>query len=862
MARGKATVVKKSGKAAAVPSRASARECRPAAKLREESEMAVVVASPVRAPTPRKNSSDESSIRALMIQLLHVKYDVLVLAIRVAAGNVPDEDGEIVTQAMLDQSHVNFEKLFLDFEKLVEGADAIRGQYTREDMRLVMAVDSKRGFAEECSAQEDEINSSPEAEFLDPVAKAALVALRQKFEQTQLKLQFRSDEIAGIVRGDGLGPVVLPGVVRAKKTTAAVAPPVEPSDDDECDESETHSVAETFGIVTPLKKVAVPRQASGAAVAAVNTAANLAAAAVTLGHRGSAKPSMFSGYSIASGYDYLLEYKELSVPDPDYPETRYLDRIQVSALQPSMVAPILVFKDIGADDEADWGSLQPLVAAVYAVIADGNDGVTNLMLVYAEEAYSDAHTYPMCLSFQCGGGLGSSTILVYSELAIRTQAIDADVRRALNTAGVVNPIAPSTPSSSRSTTTVQLGASGYAVEKTGGKSSAEWIPLRRALHGDKSKIYFFTKGDQDAKLSGNAQLLTRIRNQGRGTTQIMSLPAMQGLLLVKLLAFCFCVTIDFVGTGANKTPDALHICMFMDTPSPGVFFKFTKSTEIITMFENLEKVCMAIFQESYGDPHPHFARCFDDIKDSLKDDNPDTEIKHCSINYQVWKVEQLVVEWANLYTNEDYASMGRADFLALNIRTLSIDKEAWRRDHGQYDKARIPVQVQAPPDGKAPVVENAKVARYTKAERKAYNRAGSPRAVHTPALPGALGAGRGAGGRGAGRGGGVQYAGANKPAAAPIVAQPPRQGGGGGRGAKGPASICLRDTLHARDPIAWPTNCNVEKDTGAACRHRHDVVLTNAGKFSPADKASVLASMQNMKGEFADQAREYIENHM
>jgi hypothetical protein len=253
-----------------------------------------------------------------------------------------------------------------------------------------------------------------------------------------------------------------------------------------------------------------------------------------------------------------------------------------------MLAPILVFNC--KDDEVDWAHLQPLVAAVYAVLADGKDGVTNLMLVYAEQEYSDADQYPLCLSFQCDVESSASTILVYSDLTISSHAIDPVIRQAIAQKGILNPIAPSTPCSSRNTT-IQVGANGIPVERSNisSKNSAEWVPLRRALHGDKAKIAFFTRGEVDVKISGNAAILTRIRNQGRGTERLMSLPVMQAPLLVKLLTMAFCVTIDFTGTGANRTPDALHISMFMASPSHGVYFKFTTTKEIIEIFGNMER---------------------------------------------------------------------------------------------------------------------------------------------------------------------------------------------------------------------------------------------------------------------------------
>ena len=585
-------------------------------------------------------------------------------------------------------------------------------------------------------------------------------------------------------------------------------------------------------------------QQSGAADAAAksNAMANRSAANSVL--LGSSRPSMFSGLAIASGFDYLYEHKELLVPDAKYPESRFLDRIQISSLQPSMLAPILVFNC--KDDEVDWSYLQPLVAAVYAVIADGRDGVTNLMLVYAEQAYSDADQYPLCLSFECSAESAASTILVYSDLTITSHAIDPAIRQAIALKGISNPIAPSTPCSSR-ITTVQVGTNGVPVERIGSsKNSAEWIPLRRALHGDKSKIAFFTRGESDAKISGNTAILTRIRNQGKGTQRLMSLPVMQATLLVKLLTMTFCVTLDFTVTSANRTPDALHICMFMESPGPGTYFKFTTTREIIEMFDNMEKVTMSIFQEKYGDPNPHYSRIFLGIKDSLRDEDPDTGIQHCNINYQVWKIEEIVVTWSEIYSNEEYASMSRADFLALNIKILSINKDKWRKDHGEYDRSRIPAQITSSAlPIKIAVAEDArggKYPRYSRGEQRAFNKGagaqsnGQPRLANQPGVPGGLGAGRGAGRYGGGRGGGGQYqAAANRPAPPPVnIVAPKPVGAGGAKG--GGQNLCLRDMLHAKDPVSFPSGCMIESTTGVECKHRHGIQLTSGGKLNPADK--------------------------
>ena len=846
----------------------------------------------------------------LMMEILQAKYDGLNLQMQARSGaSISEED-----MRRVQEKHDACLLAFTNGAALSADAASILSAFDREDMRLIMAVESRQDFESRERDQNRVIEEYQETNIVDSESDEALRGMRDELRNIQHKRNYRISEIVAILRGDGLDPTLWSGpeirkgaapdddrdveedmslgqshfdasaMVVVAAATAQAGAPVEtgPTGAAGATASVTTGLAPVMaraGSLVPSGATVTARaggpavlatamsSAAGAGTASVriNAAANVAAAGTPL--RSSA-PSMFSGSAIASGYDYLFEHKELEVPDVHYPESRFLDRIQVSALQPSMLAPVLVFK---AGEDVHWAYLQPLVAAVYAVIPDGNDGVTNLMLVYTEQAYSDWDTYPRCLSFPCDGGLGSLSILVYSDLAIKTQAIESCIRTAIEKAGFYHPIAPSTPSSSRVGATVPVGANGYAVEKTSGKNTAEWVPLRRAVHGDKSKIAFFTRGDPDAKITGNAAVLTRIRNLGHGTTRITSLPVMQGPLLAKLLMMHFCVIIDFVGAGASRTPDALHICMFMDSPTPGTYFKFSESREIILMFENMEKVCMNIFQEKYGDPYPHFSRCFVGIKDALQDDEPSTSIRHCNINYQVWRVEQLVVEWAALYSNEDYASMGREDFLALNLQTLSINKKEWRKDHGEYDKSRIPAQTVAPPGVGRVAGDEGKVGKYTRAEKRAYSRAGAyhqgenaqVRAANQPGAPGALGAGRGAaGGRGRGRGaGGAPYVAPHAPVV-PAVVVPLRLGNGAGRGARGSAGICLRDTLHARDPATFPVSCMVEQDTGVACRHRHGVVLTSGGKFNPADKAAALSSMKNMHGEFATAARAYIENNM
>jgi hypothetical protein len=102
------------------------------------------------------------------------------------------------------------------------------------------------------------------------------------------------------------------------------------------------------------------------------------------------------------------------------------------------------------------------------------------------------------------------------------------------------------------------------IEKNG-KNLAGWLPLRRALHGDKMKIQALTQGDPEMKIC-NPRLMTPMRKNSHLADNILSLPIMQAPLLLKFLTMNFCLVIDLIGTGSFKLPIGCHLCMFMPGP--------------------------------------------------------------------------------------------------------------------------------------------------------------------------------------------------------------------------------------------------------------------------------------------------------
>jgi hypothetical protein len=557
-----------------------------------------------------------------------------------------------------------------------------------------------------------------------------------------------------------------------------------------------------------------------------NIAANKSAEDAVLDRVQKSSSTMFGGAAIGNGYDFVPEYAELVVPDVRYPASRFLDRISVEKVLHNMIVPVLAFSGDGS--VVSFPLLHPTAVAVYAVIADGSDSVTNMMLIYRDPAFS-TRIYPQCISFEHGLYSKPVSILVYSELALRTRVLERGIQDALLSYGILYPIAPSTTSTG-SSGSFQLTTGGI-VEKSDGKNLAEWLPIRRALHGDKAKILAFTLGDMDMKIS-NPRFLTRIRNNSQLADNILDLPIMQSALLLKFLTMNFCLVIDWIGTGATKVPDGCHLCMFMPgTLGSYPYFKFQTSEDIIAAIDHLKAVSMDSFGERYQSTlTPCFRHIFEPIKDQFRDRNPATRIYHLPIDYQVHHTQALFVQFASLFTNRTYEHMDVSEFRDLCVKTLTIDTTKWRRDKGEDDSSCIPRQIIAPPGLKIEVPKGG--VKFTRAEKREFQKSKSPGQKER-----------------------VKPAGVKKAADPPVVVAPAVVP----NAANSKKGLCLKDLLHRKDPVEFSTPC---PRLAAQCKFRHGVHLTAAGKLNPVDKAAVLAGISTMDGPFAVQARTYIEAHL
>jgi hypothetical protein len=178
--------------------------------------------------------------------------------------------------------------------------------------------------------------------------------------------------------------------------------------------------------------------------------------------------------------------------DPMHQFPQFLDRIQVSKITPEMIISLLSF----TQDPPTYDNLRSYIPAVYASIPYARLlKVTNMVLIHANQLFSDWQSYPKCLTFEYAED-AKYTLLVFSQL------YDQVIAGKLHMASVM-PVAPSTNINSRAVG-FHMAANGALIEKSSSKYGEEFLPVCRALHGNKVKIAAYMAGEVDPQITSKA----------------------------------------------------------------------------------------------------------------------------------------------------------------------------------------------------------------------------------------------------------------------------------------------------------------------------------------------------------------------
>ena len=170
-------------------------------------------------------------------------------------------------------------------------------------------------------------------------------------------------------------------------------------------------------------------------------------------------------------------------------------------------------------------------------------------------------------------------------------------------------------------------------------------------------------------------MLAKIKVHQLGSN-IEDLPIMQTHMLTKLLTMNSCEQINYSGVGSKA--DAWHISHFLKFERDGVTLRAFKS-----MKTSIEKCFCAIALEGRND-YSVFCDIFRPTCENLYDAARKTNLDDLSMD---WMAAMVFSQWAQLYTNTQYATMEFEAFKQLNLAAKRVQA---RRPGDKADSARQP----------------------------------------------------------------------------------------------------------------------------------------------------------------------------
>jgi hypothetical protein len=275
-------------------------------------------------------------------------------------------------------------------------------------------------------------------------------------------------------------------------------------------------------------------------------------------------------------------------------------------------------------------------------------------------------------------------IIVLSDAAIASEMLGTAVMKALTQNGKT---APSNPRGNVGLTT----EIGRQQETTAFKS--ELNPLLRLLHSDRLKLAKLTNNDATIKMT-NPVLLAKIKTS-QLNTNLEDLPIMQTHMLTKVLTMTACTPIDYSGPGAKA--DAWYIAHFLRFERDGVTLRAFKTLkDFQELIDTVEKCFCAIAMETKSD-RPFFRDIFRPMRDNFYDSARKTKLDDVPIDWLTYEVATLFNQWAQLYTDTQYAAVDFETFKQLNIAALHFDNKEWRHESNDAESTTTPVQRVNPP---------------------------------------------------------------------------------------------------------------------------------------------------------------------
>ena len=495
---------------------------------------------------------------------------------------------------------------------------------------------------------------------------------------------------------------------------------------------------------------------------------------------------------------YFEEFTELVFPSA-HSRSGILDRCPVSHLRVGFLLPILNFKDDVPSFDTYLG-----VHAYYVVISVNDfGGSVDLSRVaeYRRNADGSVFASPAWLSFAPSFSSSSRTVIVVSHLVASTpQRLPFGVRQSLKDNFALTAKGPSSSTgliSSSLASIVESDKNRAAVLR-----ELAAAPLLRALHNAYDRFARLVGPTKDVR---DKSFLVSLRNRFNSST-VQSLPVTQSLEHLELfVTFKWSRELSM----PNKKAECCHLQLFKPLDSSGNVTPFTDIKDIGDALQMLESACIDCFLDERD--MGFYGQAFYTLHRRIASREINSCLSALPVNFLIYKVSQLLLDWAELFIHPDTRFLPRDRFLELNMQTLNFDPLAWRQEATNIPSDLLPkqfgLQLSAP---------NNK--RNSNNKRRSSGRASSEAPPAKKSEGGVKGHSK---------------KGHKTPSATTTGLGLPAYGFQPSAGTAG-KYICVTDFVHKQRPSDFPS-CR----SGSDCSKRH-IPKPASGQFAAKDKAEVL----------------------
>jgi|APCry1669189070_1035195.scaffolds.fasta_scaffold02226_1 hypothetical protein len=522
------------------------------------------------------------------------------------------------------------------------------------------------------------------------------------------------------------------------------------------------------------------------------------------------KHDMLHGESLPAE-PYFEEYLELVFPNA-HQRSGNLDRCLVSALKVGFILPILDFHSSIPSFDSYAG------AHAYYVVVSVNDldGYTDLYRVaeYRLDSNGSVFASPLWLTFSPPHNSAPRSVIVVSNVVASTSRLPLGVRQALKDLFSLTAKGPTNSSSVGSTSSLSSDKSRASELR---ELSA--APLLRALHNDTAKFGLLVGPTKDVR---DKSFLFSLRNR-YSSSILQSIPLVMNVDHLELFV-TFKWSRELAMT--NKKAECIHLQLFKPLSTNGHVTPFTSLKEIMDALHLLETACIAFFldERDLG----FYGQVFYTLHRKLQNRELTYSISALPVDFLIYKISQLLIEWADLYGNPSTRHLDKDSFQALNVATLNFDPLSWRQEANNIPLDLLPRQFGSTTSSSSFSSQKKHFANKKRSKSGAF-----------PDLPPAK---KSASLEGISRGANNKRS-VPKPPTAPDVP-------GSHSSSATPSSgkyICVADFLNKQRPSEYPA-CRL----GSECKKRH-VPKPAAGQFAAKDKAELLTSISRLSHLSGDQ---------